>query len=120
MFKKKGRYDGPVCYVPVQNGFGLEGGWHYSTKIVAEKVRRRDPITGKRYTIRIDHELPDRPLHLNDHAEPGDPDAFFQEKTGQWHHSLAENTHYEHAEKHHLSWVEKHGEGNIVQLGGEG
>ena len=41
-------------------------------------------------------EIPDRPLHLND-EDPG-------------------NLFYEYAGKHHLSWVEKHGVGNVVPL----
>jgi len=41
-------------------------------------------------------QIPDRPLHLNDK----DPNNMF----------------YEYAEKHHESWVTKHGPGNKVTL----
>ncbi len=43
-------------------------------------------------------EVPDRKLHLND----SDPKDQF----------------YEYAEKHHISWVQKHGVGRAVELKG--
>lgn len=84
MFKKQGRYTGPVCYVPFDHkgpdGKDLRGGWHYSTRVHSKLG-----------------EIPDAPLHLN--TDGGEP-------------------FYEHAEKHHQSWLEKHGPGNVVQIGG--
>lgn len=107
------RYTGPVCWV-CQDEYAeqhsripgvkprivkiREAGWHYSTRIVTEKVRRTDPVTHARTVETISHEVPDRKLHLND----TDPADLF----------------YELADESHLSWLEKHGLGTIVGLEG--
>ena len=37
IFRKRGRYDGPVLFIPFDHdgpdGRHLKGGWHYSTKV---------------------------------------------------------------------------------------
>lgn len=105
------RYTGPVCwvcadeYAEQHSRLPLvkprivkirEAGWHYSTRIVEEKIVRRDPVTGAKTVALVRHEIPDRKLHLDD-TDPADP-------------------FYELAEPHHLSWAAKKGPGNPVQL----
>jgi len=84
-----GRYDGPFCFVD-RNQDGPDG-----AQLEA----------GWHYSTRMwtdergrEHEIPHRKLYLNTEDDPASP-------------------FYEHAEPHHLSWVQRHGEGELVVLG---
>lgn len=84
-----GRYTGPVCWVPEQ---GID--------IPAPGGRVKHLDGGWHYSTHVvhDHELPHRKLHLND-DDPGD-------------------VFYEFARNGHKSWLDKHGPGNVKQVGG--
>lgn len=118
------RYTGPVCFISPNTdvaheqqgtqdthvGYSrrlrgghkrqikpLKRGWHYSMRESYKPVLT-ETKPGVWATVRVKDMVPDKPLHLND-SDPAD-------------------VFYEYAEPHHLSWVEKHGHGNIVEIGG--
>lgn len=97
------RYEGPVCWCP-----------HDEYAVVVRRPNRIGRLLGRKpveqtervweggwhYSTRVDErgfEVPDRRLHLND-ADPSD-------------------VFYEYAKPGDLSWVEKHGVGNLVVAG---
>lgn len=105
-----GPYEGPRCFVPrdefVENADGsftktLEGGWHYSTKLVSVKHRIEVQAEGEEPEVREweqTNEVPHLKLHLNDE------------------HEYESGWFYEYAQPEHKSWVEKRGVNTLVHL----
>jgi hypothetical protein len=87
------KYEGPVCFVP--QGFDVPA------KRFAWLGRVQRLEAGWHYSTRFlknGHEVPHQKLHLNTEDESA--------------------PFYELAEKHHKSWLEKHGTGNVVSMKG--